>query len=275
VTALPAILVTGASSGIGAALAEAFAGDGARLVLTGRSEAGLTATAERVRSRGGLDPLLVPLDLRTADATRVLDQALAGAGLALDVLVNNAGLGLHGEVAVSPPDVQLEIVDVNVRAATELAVWAVPKLIARGRGGILNVASVASFLPGPYMAVYFASKAYLLSFSEALAFEMRGSGVTIAALCPGPTESAFGQRAGFRNQAPLDRYGTMTAEEVAAIGHRRFRAGDRVIVSGLRNQLAAWAARFLPHALTLHVLARAQRIRGDHPPPLDRTETKT
>jgi uncharacterized protein len=267
-----AILVTGASSGIGAALAEAFATDGARLVLTGRSEAGLAATAGRVTARGGAAPLIVPLDLKVPGATARLDEALASAGLSLDVLVNNAGLGLHGAAAEASPQIQLEIVDVNVRVATELALWALPKLLARKRGGILNVASVAGFIPGPYMATYYASKAYLLSFSRALSWETRRTGVTVSALCPGPTESDFGKRAGFRNQAPLDRYGTMTAEAVAEIGRRRFRRGDHVIVTGARNQFSAIAARFLPAALTVRVLARAQRIRAE--PSLDQEATK-
>jgi short-subunit dehydrogenase len=257
-----AIVVTGASSGIGAAFAERCAGEGARLVLTGRSAEGLAAAAARVRRAGGGEPLLLTADLIEPDAPARLFAEVAAAGLELDVLVNNAGLGFHGAAADLPVERQLETVDVNVRAATELALRALPGMIARRRGGIVNVASVAAFVPGPHMAVYYASKAYLLSFSEAVAAEVAGTGVVVTAVCPGPTHSDFGRRAGFSNPGLVDRYGAQSAEQVADMGWRGFKAGRRVVVTGARNKFAAAAARFAPHALSVSLLARLQRARA-------------
>jgi short-subunit dehydrogenase len=258
-----AILVTGASSGIGAALAHAFAQDGDRLVLVARSAEALETVAQAVEGRGAPRPLVVPADLASPGAVNDIAAAVEGAGLVVDILINNAGYGLHGAAARLDRQEQLGIVDVNVRALTDLTLRALPGMIARRRGGILNVASVAAYVPGPYMAAYYASKAYVLSFTEALAEETRGSGVVVSALCPGPTQTRFGARASFSNGRVVDAYGAMRADEVARLAHAGFRAGDRVIVTGARNKLAAMLGRIAPRGLSAALVAAAQRRRGD------------
>lgn len=258
-----AILVTGASSGIGEALAHAFARDGDRLVLVARSTEALDAVGQTIERRGASRPLIVPADLSSPEAGDRITAAVEEAGLVIDVLINNAGYGAHGAAARLNRRDQIGIVDVNVRALTDLTLRALPGMIARGRGGILNVASVAAYVPGPYMAAYYASKAYVLSFTEALAEETRGSGVTVSALCPGPTHSQFGKRAGFSNARVVDAYGAMDADEVARLAHARFRAGDRVIVTGTRNKLAAMLGRVAPRGLSAALVAAAQRRRGE------------
>lgn len=235
--------------------------DDGRLVLVARDAAALEREADAIADAGAARPLVVPLDLTTPDAADIIDAALSAAELTPDVLINNAGYGLHGAAAQLPLADQLGIVDLNVMALTTLTRHWLPGMLQRRRGGVLNVASVASFLPGPYMAVYYASKAYVLSFSEALAAEVRGSGVTVTALCPGPTESNFGRRAGFSNGAVAEAYGVMTADAVAQTGHAAFRRGKAVAVSGWRNRLAVLAVRWTPRALSLPLLAMAQRRR--------------
>lgn len=256
-----AIIVTGASDGIGAALALAFAHDADPLVLVARSREGLERTADAVTAKGAPAPLVLALDLTAPGALDALEAMLAREGLVAHVLVNNAGYGLHGAAADLDRADQLGIVDLNARVATDLALRLLPGMMERGAGGILNVASLAGLLPGPYMAVYYASKAYVLSLSEALAIEAARRGVTVSALCPGPTHSGFGRRAGFRNHGVVDRYGAMTAEEVARIGRDGFRAGRRVIVPGWKNRFAAALARLAPRRLALAVVAAAQRTR--------------
>lgn len=262
-TEQPAILITGASSGIGAAFARVFADDGVRLILSGRDGEALARVAAHVARPGLPQPFVLTGDLTEPGAGRRLLADVAAEGLHVDVLVNNAGAGLNGPAAELDLTDQLAIVDLNVRAATELALAVLPDMIGRRRGGILNVASVAGFLPGPFMAVYYASKAFLVSLSQALAEEVRGSGVTVSALCPGPTATDFGRRAGFRGNTAIDAFGSMSADEVARIGHAGFRAGRRLVVPGLRNRAAVALTRIAPRRVALAVIAAAQRRRGE------------
>lgn len=257
-----AIIVTGASGGIGAELARLFAADGP-VVLIARSSEALARQAEAIGRFAARQPLVLPLDLTERGAGDQVEAFLATHGLVGDILVNNAGYGLNGPAAALSHDEQLGIVDLNVRALTDLTLRFLPGMVARQRGGILNVASVASFVPGgPYMAVYYASKAFVLSFTEAVHEEVDHLGVQVSALCPGPTATAFGERAHFQNPEFIERVGAMSAAEVAEIGYRRFKAGHRVIVAGMSNKLAAGLSRFAPSWLTLRLVAEIQRARA-------------
>lgn len=256
----PAVVVTGASSGIGRELARIATREGLELLLLGRSAAALEALAAELGT-AGRPAHAVPLDLLRADAAVAVGQALAARGLVCDVLVNNAGAGLLGEVATLDPAAQLGIVDLNVRAATALAQAALPGMLVRRRGGILNVASVAGFLPGPGMAVYYASKAYLRSLSEALWAEAAGSDVRVSCLCPGPVETAFFGRAGAGRRKAFDRVPKATAARVAARGWAGFERGRRIIFPDLQSRLTATLLPWLPRGVLLPLVWRFQRKR--------------
>ncbi|NNG02735.1 MAG: SDR family NAD(P)-dependent oxidoreductase, partial [Inquilinus sp.] len=191
----PIALVTGASAGIGAELAARAAADGFDLVLTARRTAPLEALAERLRKRYGAESTIIAADLATARGPAGLLKEIAGRGLAIDVLVNNAGFGAAGRFDMMDAKTVDGMIAVNIAAVTRLARALLPGMLERPRGGVLNVASTAAFQPGPMMAVYYATKSYVLSFSEARWEETRGSGVTVTALCPGPTRTEFQARA--------------------------------------------------------------------------------
>lgn len=255
----PVTLVTGASSGIGAELAHVFAEHGHELVLTARREAELDALAGAIAAPGRARPLVLPLDLVQRDAVTRLADALSANGVEPDNVVNNAGFGLAGNAAALDRDDQLAMIDLNMRALTELSLFFADSLV-RHRGGILNVASIAGFVPGPGMAVYYASKAYVLSFSESLHEELRGRGVRVTALCPGPVPSGFQARAGLRGsgaggQAIL----ALPARRVAEIGYAGFMRGRRVVIAGLGNKAATFFMRLLPHALLLPLVRDRMR----------------
>jgi len=255
----PVTLITGASSGIGAELAHVFAEHGHELVLTARREAELAALAGAIAAAGHARPLVLPLDLAQRDAVARLTATLATNGVEPDNVVNNAGYGLAGKAAELDRDDQLAMIDLNVRALTELSLAFADSLM-RHRGGILNVASVAAFLPGPGMAIYYASKAYVLSFSEALHQELRSRGVRVTALCPGPVATGFQVRAGLRpggagDQAIL----ALPARRVAEIGYEGLARGKRVVVAGLANKAAIFLMRLVPHALLLPLVRDRMR----------------
>lgn len=254
------MIVTGASSGIGRELARIAAREGLELVLLGRSVAALEALAAELGT-AGQPAHAVPLDLLRPDAAAMLGQALAARGLVCDVLVNNAGAGLLGPFATLDAAAQLGLVDLNVRAATALALAALPGMLARRRGGILNVASVAGFLPGPGMAVYYASKAYLRSLSEALWAEAAGTGVRVSCLCPGPVETAFFGRAGAGRARLFDRAPKAAASRVAARGWEGFGRGQRIIFPDLQSRLTATVLPLLPRGALLPLVRRFQRAR--------------
>jgi hypothetical protein len=240
------VLITGASSGIGLELAKCFAADKSNLILVARSTAALETLAAELRKQHQVEAHVVTADLAQADAAQKIFAELQGRGTVVDVLVNNAGFGLHGGFAELPLHRQLEIIQVNVAALVELTGLFLPGMLQRNRGGILNVGSVAGFLPGPNMAVYFASKAFVLSFSEALHEELRGCGVRVTNLCPGPTETNFFQIAR-SHRVRQTRARKMTAAEVARIGHEDFRRGKCLSVPGVQNKILVSAvAKFLP-----------------------------
>jgi len=250
----PVCLITGASAGIGTALARVFAGAGHALVLTARREAQLKALADEIAAAGHARPHVIAADLALPDGPARLAEALRAAGLEPSIVVNNAGFGLLGEAVDLDRAQQLAIIDLNIRALTDLSLrWL--ESITRHRGGILNVASIAGFLPGPGMAVYHASKAYVVSFSEALHEELKADGVRVCALCPGPVETEFFDRAGLPHDY-FPAYLNRSAERVAREGYAGFMGGHRVVVPGKPNRVMTLLPRLLPRALMLAMTAR-------------------
>jgi short-subunit dehydrogenase len=243
----PLALVTGASSGIGADLARELARDGHDLVLSARSVAPMEALAAELEKYGA-SSVIIPADLGRPGAAAQLANAVAARGLDVDVLVSNAGLGAIGRFDQIDPDRVNQMLQVNVVALTELTRVLLPGMVARRRGKVLLVASTASFQPGPRMAVYFATKAYVMSLGEALAYELRATGVTVTTLCPGATATNFFRVAG-ANDVALGP--AMSAAAVARIGYRALKAGRRVIITGTLNRILAVAGRLAPRALTL------------------------
>lgn len=256
-------IVTGASEGIGAELARVFAAKGHRVTLVARRRDRLEALAQEIAAAGAAHPpLVVELDLTAEGAFDALDEALAQARVVPEILVNNAGFGLIGRVAELDATEQLAMIDLNIRALTALTLRFLPRIIA-ARGAILNVASIASFMPGPGFAIYYASKAYVRSFSEALAEELRGKGVRVTALCPGPVRTGFQARAGFgfTGEMSVMKPALLPAEEVARQGYDALLTGRRVVVPGLVNKIIVLISRAAPRAVLLPLLARAQQAR--------------
>ncbi len=256
----PVVLITGASSGIGAALAKVFAAHGHDLALVARRQERLEALAMEIATRGRPRPTVITADLERRDGASAIAAELSSLGLEPAIVVNNAGFGLTGAAAALSRDEQLAMIDLNVRALTELSLMFVDSL-ARHGGGILNVASLAAFLPGPGMAVYYASKAYVLSFSEALHRELSERGVRVTALCPGPVPTEFQARAGL-SLDPAARVLELSAERVAQIGYDAFMAGKRVAIAGIGNRLVVSLMRLVPNALILRLADQRPRVAG-------------
>jgi short-subunit dehydrogenase len=253
----PVALITGASAGIGAALANVFADHGHAVVLAARRAAHLKALADAIEERGHARPDVVIIDLGRPGAAARIEDELRERGLEPQYLVNNAGFGLMGLAASLDRQQQLAMIDLNVRVLTELSLRFVPSL-TRHRGGILNVASVASFMPGPGMAVYHATKAYVLSFSEALHRELGGQGVRVTALCPGPVETEFMTLAGIP-EGNFPNLLVRSAERVAQDGYDGLMGGRRVVVPGSANRAAVLLARLMPRRLVSWVLRTVAR----------------
>jgi uncharacterized protein len=249
----PLALVTGASGGIGAELARELARHGHDLVLAARTVAPMQALAAELETAGAASTVIAA-DLGRSGTAAELAADIAARGLAVDVLINNAGFGAAGRFDRMDPARLGALLQVNIVALTELTRLTVPGMVARGHGRIMLVASVAGFQPGPHMAAYFASKAYVLSLGEALAWELRGTGVTVTTLCPGATATNFFVAAGSERSLMARRLRRMmSAAEVARIGYRGLVAGRRVVVTGPMNRLVALASRYAPHAFTLPV----------------------
>jgi short-subunit dehydrogenase len=246
--------------GIGADLARVFARNGHELALTARSADRLHALADEIAASGAARPLVIELDLARHDAAQILGARIAEAGARVHTLVNNAGFGLIGAAHQLQRAEQTAMIDLNVRALSDLTLAFLPDIRA-ARGRILNVASIAGFLPGPGMAVYYATKAYVLSLSQALAQELKAEGVSVTALCPGPTPTAFFDRAGVIGD-PFGLAPKLTALEVAEAGYAGLMAGRRVVVPGRFNRLLTILSGLSPRALTLPVVARMQMARS-------------
>ncbi len=255
-------LITGASGGIGEAFARILADEGWELALVARNEEQLHRVAGVLRAKYRIEAHVIVLDLARADAGEALQEALEERGFAPDVVINNAGFGLCGAAVELPVAEQLAMIDVNARALADLTLRLVPGMLARGRGGgVLNVASLAGFMPGPGMAVYFATKAFVLSFSEALAEELKDKGITISAFCPGPVRTSFLDRSGVRKTWMSRLLVPMKVDKAAWAGWQGFKEGGRVIVPGVSGHLFAAGARIMPRALLRKIAAFLLRPR--------------
>jgi len=251
-------LITGASSGIGRDLAMVFAEHGYDLILVARNEARLNEVGANLERRHGIRATVLAMDLSDPEAPARIASRLSVEGRRPGVLVNNAGFGVHGPFARTDAGQELRMIQVNVTALVHLTKLVLPGMIERRAGRILNVASTAAFQPGPFMAVYYATKAFVLSFSEALASELLGSGVTVTALCPGPTRTAF-QASARMGPTRLDASGlVMESEPVARAGFEGAMKGKTVVIPGLKNRLLAETVRFLPRRTVTRVVRRVQ-----------------
>lgn len=241
-------LITGASAGIGRAFAEVFAENGFNLVLVARSENKLNALARQIHQRYHVDSLVVPLDLTTTTGPQRLLDAVNGRSLKIDVLVNNAGLIAHGQFSDLSLKTHTKMLHLNILALTKLTHLFLPSMIEQGSGKILNVASVAAFVPLPRITVYAATKAYVLSFTEGLAVELKGTGVTVTALCPGPTDTAMMEKWSkvTHNKAELPSFLMMKPHDVAREGYQACRRGKTVHIDGLTNRLITPVLHYSP-----------------------------
>jgi short-subunit dehydrogenase len=251
-------LVTGASGGIGLELARLLASAGSNLLLVARTGDRLAAAAQDLARTHGIEAAAVAVDLARPDAVDRIVEEAAARGLQIDVLVNNAGVGSFGAFVDTPPGDQLRLLQINVVALTALTSRLLPGMVARRRGRVLNVASTAAFQPGPLMAVYYASKAYVLSLSEALSNETAGTGVTVTCLCPGPTRTDFHDRAGLQNSRLFSSLQVMDAAAVAAAGYDGMMAGRAVVIPGIGNKLGVQMLRIAPRALVRRIVRRIQ-----------------
>ncbi|MGD6794012.1 SDR family NAD(P)-dependent oxidoreductase [Metabacillus indicus] len=248
------VLITGASDGIGKELAYKYAQDGYRLVLAARSEEKLQKLAEELKPA----PVIVKRkDLSDMNQVRELYEELKAESVQIDVLVNNAGFGLYGEFVRTSAEEELNMIDLNIKSITLLAKLFAPDMAERGSGHILNVASTAAFQPGPLMAVYYATKAYVLSFSEAIENELKGTGVSVSVLCPGPTKTGFSDRANL-GQSKLFKSGVMDVKEVADAAYKGLQKKQTVIIPGLKNKMLAAAVRFMPRKTVTGVVRKTQ-----------------
>jgi short-subunit dehydrogenase len=265
-SARPVALITGASSGIGAELAREATKDGHDLVLVARRREPMEALAAELHGRG-TDITVIATDLGKPGGAAELMKIVEDRGLVIDTLINNAGLGDTGPFDQANPQRISSMLQVNVVALTELTRLVLPKMVARKRGKVLLLASIAAFQPGPDMAVYYATKSYVLSFGRAIGYELRRSGVTVTTLCPGPTASEFGQVANSQGllEGPMP---VMTAAEVARQGYAALKAGRPLIITGLLNKIIAMTTRFTPTSVLLmiagHLNSRGGTAGGVH-----------
>jgi short-subunit dehydrogenase len=249
----PTTLVTGGSGGIGFEIGKVLARKGFDLVLVSRKRDTLEAAAGQLEGKFGVKVHVYAADLRRPDAPQGIFEFLHNENLPIEVLVNNAGFGLGGEFADTKLQRELEMIQVNISALTHLTKLFLPAMIKRKSGRILNLASTAAFQPGPLMAVYYASKAYVLSFSQALAEELRHTGVTVTALCPGPTDTRFAASAQMTKSRLFTAFGIADAADVAEFGVAAMMHGRRVAIPGIKNKIIAQASRFSPRSMTTRV----------------------
>ena len=258
-SARPVALITGASAGIGAALAREAANDGHDLVLVARRREPMEALAAELKSTGA-QITIIPADLGKPGAAAELMKIVEQRGLVIDTLINNAGLGDTGRFDQENPEKILSMLQVNIIALTELTRLVLPQMVARKRGKVMLLASTAAFQPGPGMAVYYATKSYVLSFGRAIGHELRGTGVTITTLCPGATTSEFAQVANMRGSALFEGpVPVMTAAEVARQGYAALKAGRPQIITGPVNRIIAMSTRFTPTAILLMIAGHLNR----------------
>jgi short-subunit dehydrogenase len=254
-------LITGASAGLGTHFALALAKQGHDLILVARRQDRLDQLAQLVRQRHGVDAHVIALDLSRKNAVAKLTETVSRQGLSVDMLINNAGYGARGAFAELDRAVQARMIDLNCRALVELCHAFLPDMIAARSGAILNVASTAAFQPGPWMAVYYATKAFVLSFSEALHEEVKDQGVRVSALCPGPTRTEFADVADMADSDLFKRFAA-PPEAVVADGLKALAANRAVAVSGGLNRVMAGSIRFTPRGVARRIAGSLQRKRG-------------
>lgn len=258
---MPTALITGASAGIGLELAKRFAAGGHTLILTARRADELNKIAEQLKAAHKVEVHVFPLDLAAPDGSAKLYEQVTAAGLTVDVLVNNAGFGTLGPFLDTELEKELAMIRLNVSALVDLCGRFVPMMKTRGSGRVLNVASTAAFQPGPFMAIYYASKAFVLSFSEALWDELNGSGVTVTCLCPGPVRTEFADRAGMNETNLFTGPNVMAVEPVCEAAYKATMKGKRLVIPGFWNQVLAFGVRFAPRRMVLRIVRRFQQKR--------------
>jgi short-subunit dehydrogenase len=251
-------LITGGSVGIGAALADVFASHGHDLILVSRNREKLEARGRSIQQNFGVQVTCVPEDLTDPAGPRRLYDAIVDRKLDIDYLVNNAGVGLYGKFATTDLEAERKMIQLNVTSVVDLTKRFLPAMIERTRGRILNVASTAAFVPGPWMSVYYATKAFLLSFSQAIDYELKPHGITVTTLCPGPTESEFKVRAGSQRSRLFEAF-VMDAPRVARVGYDAMMRGKPLAIPGLRNKMIPIATRVVPRSMIATLSHRAAR----------------
>lgn len=260
-TQRPTALVTGGSGGIGLELAKVLARHEFDLVLVARKRDTLEAAAGQLEGKFGVKAHVFAADLSRRESPQAIFDFLSNENIPIEILVNNAGIGLGGEFADTAVQRELDMIQVNISALTHLTKLFLPPMIKRHSGKILNVASTAAFQPGPLMAVYYATKAYVLSFSEALSEELRNAGVTVTALCPGPTQTDFAEAAQMTNSRLFQTFGVADPAEVAKYGFDAMMHGKRLAIPGFRNKMVAQAHRIAPRSLSAKLARLAQEAR--------------
>lgn len=255
----PVTLITGASSGIGLALARVFARNGHALALVARRADRLNLFADEIAAKGGPRPVIIATDLTLNGAAQSIRDLLTASGVEPRYVVNNAGFGLVGIASTLNREEQLSMIDLNVRLLTELSLTFVDSM-QRQKGGLLNVGSIAGFLPGPGSAVYYATKAFVLSFTEALHSELKPRGIKVTALCPGPVPTEFAARAGVVGELAPGKL-TQTAESVAEAGYAGLMRNKRTVIPGFANKIVTLAVRFAPRRLLLRAVDSRQSRR--------------
>ncbi|MCF4967539.1 SDR family NAD(P)-dependent oxidoreductase [Nostoc sp. CMAA1605] len=254
------VLITGAANGIGYELAYIFAQNNYNLVLVDIMPQKLADVADKIRHQFEIRVKPIVKDLSINTSPEDIFAELQQESIQIDVLVNNAGFGIHGLFSETNLNTELEMLQVNLVTLTHLTKLFLKDMVRKGDGKILNLASAAAFQPGPLMAVYFATKAYILSFSQALARELENTGVTVTALCPGPTESAFHKRTGLAGARQIESNNMMDAKKVAKIGYRALMAGKTVAIPGLKNKMLAEMVRFIPRNLVTKIVKNMQEV---------------
>ena len=253
-------LITGGSAGIGLALAREFAAHGHDLIVVARHRDALEAAAGTLEGKHGISATVIALDLADAESPQRLYDTVIGEGLKVDYLVNNAGFGLGGEFIETDIARELDMIQVNVTALTHLTKLFLPAMVKRKQGRVMNVASTAAFQPGPLMSIYYASKAYVLSFSQAIDEEVRRSGVTVTCLCPGPTATDFAETSGVSNKGLLSSV-VADVDDIGRYGYAAMMRGERVAIPGRRNKLMIHAQRLAPRLLVTKISRIVQENR--------------
>ncbi len=254
------VLITGASSGIGLELAKRFAADGSDLILVARRTDRLVELAHLLKEQHGVVATILSYDLSQPDAPQKLVDEIHALGKHVDILINNAGFGQLGEFTTISLERQLNMIQLNISVVVALTHLLLPGMKERKKGAVLNIGSTASFQPGPNVAVYYATKAFVLSFSEALWKELLGTGVTVSCLCPGPTKTEFGNESAMHD-TPVFKHNAMNVEEVAQKGYQAIRRRKRLVIPGIVNNILATSVRFTPRAMLLEVMSKLQPLK--------------